>query len=199
MDSKLVSKTNMGVMAAIIFIILLSQPRFFRFLINTTLGRATLVFLILGVACIHNIFGVVAVLAVIVIYNQSGMEYIEGLEMPKPTSMPAPPNATDDNTNVKSTAADDAVKATPDPKAMSDPKATPDPNVKPKTKNDKTKLTTESFIGGREGFNLLDRERIMQKGKCSNDIMGVADSRGQTDGDVEPNDPSNFAGTAAQF
>ena len=50
----------------------------------------------------------------------------------------------------------------------------------------------------REGFNLIDRERVMQKGKRASDLIGVADTRQQSDA-VEPNDPSCFADQAAQF
>ena len=45
MDSKLLSKTNMGGVATIILVILMCQARFFNFLVGTTLGRAVLVFL----------------------------------------------------------------------------------------------------------------------------------------------------------
>jgi hypothetical protein len=51
----------------------------------------------------------------------------------------------------------------------------------------------------REGFNLIDRERVMQKGKRASDLIGVADTRKQSDDAVEPNDPSCFADQAAQF
>jgi hypothetical protein len=38
----------------------------------------------------------------------------------------------------------------------------------------------------------------MQKGKRASDLIGVADTRQQSDA-VEPNDPSCFADQAAQF
>ena len=79
MDSKLLSKTNMGGLATIILVILLCQARFFNFMVGTTLGRAVLVFLVLGITCAHHILGVIAVLAIIVIYNQSNVDYMEGL------------------------------------------------------------------------------------------------------------------------
>ena len=186
MDSKLLSKTNMGGLATIILVILLCQARFFNFMVGTTLGRAVLVFLVLGITCAHHILGVIAVLAIIVIYNQSNVDYMEGFtkgtagddkSMGVASVMPATMPAADD----KST---DAKK----------PAAKPMPATKPSAD---VKKPAEKAVA-REGFNLIDRERVMQKGKRASDLIGVADTRQQSDA-VEPNDPSCFADQAAQF
>lgn len=170
MDSKLLSKTNMGGVATIILVILLCQTRFFNFLVGTTLGRAVLVFLVLGITCVHHILGVIAVLAIVVIYNQSNVDYMEGF-----TKGPA-------NDKKMGTA---VIKVAPkDDKKPSDVK-------KPVDDSKKTVA--------REGFNLIDRERVMQKGKRAGDLMGGADTRKQSDDAVEPNDPSGFSDQAAQF
>ena len=189
MDSKLLSKTNMGGVATIILVILLCQARFFNFMVGTTLGRAVLVFLVLGITCVHHILGVIAVLAIIVIYNQSNVDYMEGFTkgsagdksmgvasvMPsadaKPVTMPA---ADDKSTDAKKPAAKPATMPAAD-----------------------AKKPAEKAVA-REGFNLIDRERVMQKGKRASDLIGVADTRQQSDA-VEPNDPSCFADQAAQF
>ncbi len=180
MDSKLLSKTNMGGVATIILVILLCQARFFNFLVGTTLGRAILVFLVLGITCAHHILGVIAVLAIVVIYNQSNVDYMEGF-----TKGPA-----DDKK--MGTA---VIKVAPNAPADAKPKAATDskPKADKKTADDSKKPVA------REGFNLLDSERVMQKGKRSSDFMGVADTRKQSDDAVEPNDPSCFADQAAQF
>lgn len=190
MDSKLLSKTNMGGVATIILVILLCQARFFNFMVGTTLGRAVLVFLILGITCVHHILGVIAVLAIIVIYNQSNVDYMEGFtkgsagddKLPKKMGVASvmPATATADAKPVTMPAADD--KSTDDKKPAPDDKA----------KDDAKKPAA------REGFNLIDRERVMQKGKRASDLIGVADTRQQSDA-VEPNDPSCFADQAAQF
>ena len=182
MDSKLLSKTNMGGVATIILVILMCQARFFNFLVGTTLGRAVLVFLVLGITCAHHILGVIAVLAIIVIYNQSNVDYMEGF-----------------------------TKGTVDDKSMTDdklPKKMGTAVVKPATmpvddskkpSDDSKKSADDSKPVAREGFNLIDRERVMQKGKRASDLIGVADTRKQSDDAVEPNDPSCFADQAAQF
>jgi hypothetical protein len=78
MDFKLVSKNNMGVVATLILVILLSHSRFFNFLIDTALGRAFLILFILVISYVNKILGVVAVLFIIIMFNQSSIGYLEG-------------------------------------------------------------------------------------------------------------------------
>jgi len=78
MDFKLVSKNNMGVVATLILVILLSQSRFFNFLIDTALGRAFLILFILVISYVNKMLGVVAVLFIIIMFNNSNIGYMEG-------------------------------------------------------------------------------------------------------------------------
>jgi hypothetical protein len=78
MDFKLVSKNNMGIVATLILVILLSHSRFFNFLIDTALGRAFLILFILVISYVNKILGVVAVLFIIIMFNQSSIGYLEG-------------------------------------------------------------------------------------------------------------------------
>ena len=78
MDFKLVSENNVGAVATLLLVILLSQSRFFDFLIDTALGRAILILFILGISCINKILGVVAVLFIIIAFNNSDIGYFEG-------------------------------------------------------------------------------------------------------------------------
>jgi hypothetical protein len=185
MDSKLLSKTNMGGVATIILVILLCQARFFNFMVGTTLGRAVLVFLVLGITCAHHILGVIAVLAIIVIYNQSNVDYMEGFTKG---------SAGDKSMGVAS------VMPAADAKPATKPAAMPAtmPAAKPATMPAADAKKPAEKAVAREGFNLIDRERVMQKGKRASDLIGVADTRQQSDA-VEPNDPSCFADQAAQF
>jgi hypothetical protein len=184
----------MGGVATIILVILMCQARFFNFLVGTTLGRAVLVFLVLGITCAHHILGVIAVLAIIVIYNQSNVDYMEGFTKGTVDDK----SMTDDKLPKKMGTAvvkpatmpvDDSKKPSDDSKKSAD-------DSKPK---DDTKSKDDSKPVAREGFNLIDRERVMQKGKRASDLIGVADTRKQSDDAVEPNDPSCFADQAAQF
>jgi hypothetical protein len=176
----------MGGVATIILVILLCQARFFNFLVGTTLGRAVLVFLVLGISCVHHILGVIAVLAIVVIYNQSNVDYMEGFTEGgvKDNKMGTAVIKVVDDKNVAA-----------DKKGAADKKAVTDK----KTVDDKKAVADSKKPVAREGFNLLDSERVMQKGKRASDFMGVADTRRQSDDAVEPNDPSCFADQAAQF
>ena len=78
MDFKLVSKNNMGVVATLILVILLSQSRFFNFLIDTALGRAFLILFILVISYVNKMLGVVAVLFIVIMFNNSNIGYMEG-------------------------------------------------------------------------------------------------------------------------
>jgi hypothetical protein len=148
MDFKLGSKNNMGAIATIILIILLSQSRFFNFLIDSVLGRVFLIAFILAITCMNKILGVVIVLFIMIMFNQSTIGYMEGF----------------------TTEQKDASK-----------EFAPVKNEKNKDK-------------GREGFNTVDREGTILKGKRSNEIPVYSKSRSQSD-DVEPTDKGVFKET----
>jgi hypothetical protein len=78
MGFMLVSKNNMGVAATLILVILLSQSRFFNFLIETALGRAFLILFILVISYVNKMLGVVAVLFIVIMFNNSNIGYMEG-------------------------------------------------------------------------------------------------------------------------
>lgn len=78
MDFKLVSKNSLGAIVTLFLVILLGQSRFFDFLIDTALGRAILVFFIVGISITNKILGVVAVLFIIIAFNNSNIGYLEG-------------------------------------------------------------------------------------------------------------------------
>jgi hypothetical protein len=143
------SKNNMGAIATIILIILLSQSRFFNFLIDTALGRVFLLAFILAITCMNKILGVIIVLFIMIMFNQSTIGYMEGF--------------------------------TTDQKDMSKADVITD---KKETNKDK----------GREGFNTVDREGTILRGKKSNEIPVYAKSRSQSD-DVEPADKGTMKET----
>lgn len=135
-------------------------------------------FLVLGITCAHHILGVISVLAIIVIYNQSNVDYMEGFSKG---------SAGDKSMGV--------VSVMPATMPLAKPATMP---AADKAKDDDKKPVDAKKAVAREGFNLIDRERVMQKGKRASDLIGVADIRQQSDA-VEPNDPSCFADQAAQF
>jgi hypothetical protein len=192
MDFKLVSKNNMGVVATLILVILLSQARFFDFLIDTALGRAFLILFILGISYTNHILGVVAVLFIIIMFNQSNIGYMEGFTSTTGTNGTNGTNGTTAN-NLKLKEQDEKAKIQ---KLKSQQVATTTtssvaatvPTTVPTTAPTSTK--SETFVG-REGFNMVDREGTMLRGKRSNEVPVFSNTRTQGD-DVEPTDKSVF-------
>jgi hypothetical protein len=158
-----------GVIATLLLIIILSQAKFFNFLIDTAVGRIVLITFILGISYTNKILGIVSVLFIIIMFNQSGIyEGFKDLEQDinkdldlnkdKKPLIPSPSINQDQTTTTSS-----IVSSTP----------------------------TDSFVGGREGFNMLDREDTMLKGKRSNEVPVFSNARSQLD-NVEPTDSAVF-------
>ena len=82
MDFNLFSKKSLGSIATLFLVILLSQSRFLNFLIETSLGRAILILFILGISFTNKILGIVAVLFIIIAFNNSDIGYLEGFTNP---------------------------------------------------------------------------------------------------------------------
>ena len=82
MQTTLVSKNNIGGATALLLVILLSQTKFFNFLLDTALGRAFLILFILVISYTNKILGVVSVLFIIIMVNSSDIGYLEGFDTP---------------------------------------------------------------------------------------------------------------------
>ena len=177
MDFKLVSKNNLGAVATLFLVILLSHARFFDFLIDTALGRAILILFILGISCVNKILGVVAVLVIIIAFNNSDIGYLEGFNGSPNT------NNTTNNANTKTKTNNANTKETKD--KLNESKSI-----------DKTVgKTVDKTVGkGIEGFNTTDRENTMLRGKRSSEIPVYSNARNQDD-NVEPSDKSVFSGS----
>jgi len=176
MEFKLVSKNNMGVVATLILVILLSQARFFNFLIDTALGRAFLILFILVISYVNKILGVVAVLFIIIMFNQSSIGYMEGF-----TS-----DSSNQDQKNKLKLNNDTTAATTSSAATTNPSSTT------------TTTTTTATLPGREGFNTTDRELTMLRGKRSNEVPILSNARSQSE-NVEPTDMSVYANTYSTF
>jgi hypothetical protein len=168
MDLKLLSKNNVGAVSTIFLLILLTQAKFFNFLISTPLGRSILILFILGISYTNTIFGVVLVLFIIIKFNNIDINYIEGFTNSNSDSV----------TNIKEKYKIEQTKNKT--------------NDKVQGKNNETKGKLESKVNSIEGFNMIERESIMMRGKNSNEIPVFSNTRNQDD--VEPSDKSMFSG-----
>ena len=175
-----INKKYVGVFATLILVILISQAKIFDLLINTPLGRAFLILFILGVSCLHKIFGVVVVLFIIITFNNTG-GIMEGL------TTDASGNSTDVSGNLMDASGN---SATVPAMAMPTPTAIPALSSTPPI--------TQPFTGGREGFNTIDRERNMQVGKRSSQIPMYSNARMQSD-NIQPTDQYVFTSDYTSF
>jgi hypothetical protein len=169
MDFKLVSENNLGAVATLFLVILLSHARFFDFLMDTALGRAILILFILGISCINKILGVVAVLFIIIAFNNSDIGYLEGFTAPAKGTKEKVDDSKTQDTSVSKTQ-DTTVSKTQDTSVSK----------------------TESK--GIEGYNVTEREGMMLRGKRSSEVPIYPNARNQDD-DVEPSDKSVFTGS----
>ena len=198
MDFKFNSKTTLGAISTLTLVIILSQSRFFNFLIDTALGRAALICLIMGISYTHKILGVIAVLFVIIMFNQSYLGLSEGF-----TSQPATDAAKDTTTTTDATTTDAATNkdadkmpaddAAHDKKQKSSAVTTTISSAVSTPTPPHTTSTGETFVGGREGFNITEREGTLLRGKRSNEVPVFSNARSQSD-DVEPADKSVLSG-----
>jgi len=185
MDFKFNSKTTLGAISTLTLVIILSQSRFFDFLIDTALGRAVLICLIIGISYTHKILGVVAVLFVIIMFNQSYLGSSEGFtSQPSTTTDSTPPMPDADKMPADGAADDKKQKPSTVTTTVSSAVSTPTPP---------TASTGETFVGGREGFNITEREGTLLRGKRSNEVPVFSNARSQSD-NVEPADKSVLSG-----
>ena len=142
MEFNIVSKNNLGVVTALLLVIILSQSKFFNFLLDSALGRAILILFILFISYTNKILGVVSVLFIIIMFNSSDIGYTEGF-------VPTLSSTNSVNKDINST--------TP---------VTATPTAAPVTATKKSQDTT----GGAEGSNLIESDRTIKLGKKSNEI-----------------------------
>ena len=183
---KLISKDNMSVVITLILVVLLSQSNVFNFLLETYLGRVVLLSVVIFIAINSKVLGLVAVLAIIIIFNYNHMQNLrelEGLENMGSTEgegKAADKSATTTKTQPKENKSKDEAKS----------KDSVDMNAK--TEVDKKDNSTEKFstttskkAEGREGFCMPDRELNILRGKRPNSVPVFSNLRRQSD-DVSP-------------
>jgi hypothetical protein len=174
MKPTLVSKNNIGGATALLLVILLSQSKFFNFLLDTALGRAILILFILVISYTNKILGVVSVLFIIIMFNSSDIGYLEGFDTPTTSS-----TSDTDSTNV-------AASSTK-PNKTSPTNSSTTPQKKPPTTAAPDVSAPTTITTATEGFNTIDNERNIQKGKQSNSIP-VNNATREPYANVEPFD-----------
>jgi hypothetical protein len=163
-----ISNKNTGAVILLLMILLLSQSRVLDLFVNTALGRVALIVFILAISYLNKTLGVISVLFIILMLNNSGWNILEGAETMNATestgsdataaaadavATPTAPVVVEESEEEKKKRIDDLQKQLADAKAAL---SNSDPETEPK-------VTTE-------GFDVLETERKLQEGKQSNSI-----------------------------
>jgi len=181
MDFKLVSKNNMGIVITLILVILLSQSKWFDFLTGTALGRMFILVQIILISYRNKFLGLLAVLFIIIAFNQYNMNvvqsynYYEGFDVSGNININAK-----EKVEQKMSAVNNAAQTA---------------NT---SSNSGTSTPSSESFKGREGFCMPDRELNILRGKQSNTIPVLNNTREQDD-DISPTDKSVFSSSYALF
>lgn len=185
-------KNNISIISTLILVVLLSQARVFDFLIETYLGRLTLITIVSLIAYFNKIIGLVAVLFIIIAFNYNDAQtsvvsynFYEGFE-----------------SSGNETSKDKSKKDVKNKKPLKDNKnATTSSSTSSITSTSNESSNTSSKknnLKGREGFCMSDKELNILRGKQSNVIPVFNNSKNQ-DSDVLPSDKSIFSGLLSSF
>ena len=148
MDFKIVSKNNVGTVIALLLVVILSQSKCFNFLLDTALGRAILILFIIIISYMNKILGVVSVLFIIIMFNNSDIGYMEGFTSNSTPMNSKPMNSTPMNsTPMKNNTAP----------------------LAPASNAEKAKTTNDAA----EGFDIIGTESTIKRGKPSNTISAT--------------------------
>lgn len=182
MNFKLLSKNNIGVVVALLLVVLLSQSRAFDFLLDTTLGRSILVLFVLVLAYVNKILGVVAVLFIVIMFNQSNIGYLEGFTDASGNSATSGKLDASGNSVAATHAANQQariaerqkirqnVKANIAAKAATTPATTPATATSTTATDATSTASPAALTAGAEGFDIIGTENYIKRGKQSNQI-----------------------------
>jgi hypothetical protein len=177
MDTKFINKHKFGIVALVFFILLVSRDNSLDFLIHTILGRLSLILLLLAITSFSVALGIVAVLFVIIMVNKNSSSYLEAFD---------PESLTEEQKNKLNSLTEEQKNTLQKMKDNLTAKKSQQDTITSTSITASNTTATEPFKGGREGFNTLDRERVLQTGKNSNKIP--VDNKNQNIENVLPFD-----------
>ncbi len=203
MGFNLISKNNIGLATTLLLILLLSQSRFFDFLMNTHLGRIVLLAMIILVAHVHKMLGLFAVLCIILAFNHNELNTVYGYNIYE--GFDTSGNTTDISGNLTDMSGNISSAIQSKLSSLQSKESTLESKVnsiqqqmgKNTSTTSTTSTSTDSFKG-REGFCMTDRETTMLRGKQSSTVPVFNNVREQSD-DISPTDTSMFKSSYASF
>lgn len=187
-----INKKNMAGAIFLLGLLLVTHSRIFDILINNYLGRLILIALIVAISYANKILGIVAVLFMVVAFNNMEYRYnfMEGFDG-------------DMSGNKLSQEQMDEIAAKVEERIQTkqDEKAAMDASLNEMEGSETIDVTTERrtrrTTGGMEGFNMIGMENEMKRGKNSNTIPIDPHVR-ETD-NVAPSMGSSFGSTFARI
>lgn len=198
MKFNIINKNNLGIIATFILVILLSQSRFFNFLIDTHLGRIAMLAFVIFVAYTNKFLGLAAVLFIIIAFNQNNYSYFEGFDVSgNPVLNKKKQEIQTDVTNVQTNLNNAESNLQTLQTNLANLKQTISTDISNNQVDLSTTTSSESF-SGREGFCMTDRESNIVRGKSSNSVPIFDNLRKQSD-DIYPSEKSVFTSSFASF
>ena len=167
-----ISKNNIGGAMALFLVILLSQARIFNILLDTILGRMLLIAFLLVISYLNKILGVVSVLLIIIMFNNSDLGYMEGFttddkEKDKETIKS---DAESKANSVKSDAESKANSVKSDAESTTNSAKTDAESTATSAKTDAESIADSLKSKMSEGFDIIGKENNIKRGKQSNSI-----------------------------
>jgi hypothetical protein len=197
MDLQIVSKNNIGIVATLILVILLSQSRFFGFLTETPLGRMFLLAMTIFIAYSNKIFGLLAVIFIILAFNLNQIISLEGFNIvegarsrkksKKSKKLKKKQYCVEGKCYSSKAEYEEAMN-------KDDDEDMEDEDIDMEDEDTEAFITASSSASSdsREGFCMCDRELNIIRGKPSNTVPVFSNSREQSD-EVNPSDKSVFS------
>ena len=178
MDFKIVSKNNVGTVIALLLVVILSQSKCFNFLLDTALGRAILILFIIIISYMNKILGVVSVLFIIIMFNNSDIGYMEGFTSNTTPMNSKPMNSTPMNSKpMNSTPMNSKpMNSTPmNSKPMNSKPMNSTPMNSTPMKNNTANVAEKAKTtnGAAEGYDIIGTESTIKRGKQSNTISAT--------------------------
>ena len=166
-----ISKKNIGGAMALFLVILLSQARIFNFLLDTVLGRMMLVASLLVISYLNKILGVVSVLLIIIMFNNSGLGYMEGFTSDSEDKLKDKKSEAENTANTdKSDAENTATTVKSDAENTATTVKSDAENTANTAKSDAENTVNSLKTKMSEGFDVIGKENNIKRGKQSNSI-----------------------------
>jgi hypothetical protein len=201
MNFKLVSKNNMSIVATLLLVILLSQSNVFNFLLDTHLGRSILILFILFISYTNKILGIVSVLLIVILFNNSDLAYLEGFTSEPSGNQVA--STISSNLQAKKQQIKSSLQSSSEGFTSSDPSGnTVSTDIENKKKQIQQEVQTaktnqSTTTTAAEGFDIIGTENNIKRGKQSNSIP-VSDHMRESN-DISPYEGFSFTENFSQY